>query len=415
MKCEERQLLYCLSAFRLGEKTAQTEEALSPEQWRNLYELAGVHKLIPVVFETLWNTPGFCGGEQALFAAWKRDALLQSMDQTRRTRKLLEVTEALRTADIVYAVVKGAVCRQLYHWPDLRPSGDEDLLIPANEREKSRKVLMRCGLKHVSLQQEEDVEHWVDAQTGLHIELHSCCFSTGWEKETFLNAYFESCLQETVPLMLEQGSIMTLRPTENIFFLIAHALKHFITGGFGVRTWADILSYCEKNGESIDRTRLWTLLEEIHGAAFFRALLRLGKVWLGFETAPWGCLSSDSSDDNDLLSDMLAAGIYGQTSMDRRHSGALSLQLAQGEKEKTSLRLALFPPANKIAGRYPILNKVSVLLPAIWMHRIGVYVWELLRDKGSGNSPAATVSLGKKRTEMMKKYGIFSHAKTENR
>ena len=215
--------------------------------------------------------------------------------------------------------------------------------------------------------------------------------------------------------MLEQGAVMTLEPTDNLLFLVAHALKHFITGGFGVRTMSDILSYCEKYDGQIDRTQLWAMLEEIHGTVFFQALLRLGEEWLGFDTAPWGCDSSEISDECDLLQDMLEAGIYGQTSMNRKHSGALSLQTAQGEQNRPSLRLALFPPAEKLQGRYPILHKAPVLLPAVWVHRMGGYLWELLRDRGKENSPAEAVSLGKKRTEMMIRYGILPQTKTENR
>jgi hypothetical protein len=311
--------------------------------------------------------------------------------------------------------VKGAVCRQLYQRPDLRPSEDEDLLIPAEAREKSREVLTLCGLTNAADQKEEDVEHWIDRQTGLHIELHTSCFSTGWEKESILNAYFASSLHRTVPVKLEQSSIRTLEATANLLFLVAHALKHFLTGGFGVRTWSDILSYCEKYEQEIDRAELWSMLEQIREATFFQTLLHLGERWLGFSAASWGCSSPDAADDTDLLLDMLEAGIYGQTSMDRKHSGALSLQLAQGEKEKSSLRLALFPPAEKLTKRYPILHKAPALLPAIWVHRIGVYLLEVLKDRGNGNSPTAAVLLGKKRTEMMIKYGVLPKTKTENR
>ena len=45
---------------------------------------------------------------------------------------------------------------------------------------------------------------------------------------------------------MEGRQVLTLPPTAHFLFLIAHAMKHFITGGFGVRTLSDILSFGER-------------------------------------------------------------------------------------------------------------------------------------------------------------------------
>lgn len=415
MNWEERQLLCCLRAYRAGEKAAQIIESDSPENWRRLYDLSGCHKLTAVVYEMLWNTPGFCGGDPALLAHWKRESILQAVAQAGRTQTLLQLTETLGKAGIRYAVVKGVICRQLYRKSDLRPSGDEDLLILPQERERCGEIFAACGMTAISLQAEEGVDHWQDSRTGLHIELHTRPFSTGWTAEKILNPYFEKQLLHTVPISVEGKTVQTLEPTANLLFLIAHALKHFITGGFGVRTLADILSFCEQYDSQIDRDRLWAMLGQIRGTVFFRRLLKLGRDYLEFDTAPWGCISSEASDEKDLMDDMLQAGVYGQTSMNRKHSAALALQAAQGEQEGPSLRTALFPSAEKLAVRYPVLRRAPALLPAAWLHRMGCYALELLRDRGRGNSPVETLSLGKKRTEMMVKYGILPQGKTEDR
>ena len=415
MNKEERQLLCCLRAYRTGEAAAEIIESLSPEEWRRLYELSAAHKLTAVVFEMLHGREDFCSGDPALAGRWKRDAILQAVAQTGRTQKLLELTAALDGAGVRYALVKGAICRQLYHKGDLRPSGDEDLFIPPSERQYCGEVFARHGLRAVSPQEEADVAHWHDPATGLHLELHTRQFSTGWTAERILNPYFEQQLEHTVTAAVEHTAVQTLQPTAHLLFLIAHTLKHFITGGFGVRTLSDLLSYCERYQEQIDHRTLWDMLERIRGAVFFRQLLQIGQLYLDFDAAPWGGIPSDPSDGNELLGDMLAAGIYGQTSMDRRHSGALALQTAQGRRTAPSLRGALFPPASQLKGRYPILRKAPVLLPVMWLHRMGHYGLELLRADGTENSPWTTLSQGKQRTEMMVKYGILPQAKTEDR
>lgn len=414
MTKENRQLLCCLRTYRLGETTAEIIEPLSPEEWRRLYSLATVHKLVPVVYETLHAAPGFCNSETVLCAVWKRETILQAMGQTGRTQKLLELTRALEDAGVCYAVVKGAVCRQLYSKPDLRLSGDEDLFIPYEERARCGEIFTQHGLTAVLPQEWDDVDHWQDPCTGLHIELHTRLFSLGWTAEEVLNSYFAEQLVHTVSTGVDQSAVRTLEPTAHLLFLIAHALKHFITGGFGVRTWADTLSFCEQYRDQIDKEFLWEMLNRIHGTIFFQKLLLIGQTYLAFDVAPWGDISSDQSDGNDLLEDMLAAGIYGQTSIDRKHGGALALQAARGKQKKPSLRAALFPPASNLEGRYPILRKAPVLLPALWIHRIGRYGLEVLKSRGEESLPWETVSLGKQRTEMMVKYGILPQAKTKD-
>ena len=334
------------------------------------------------------------------------------VNQTARTGKLLELTGALEKAGIPYAVVKGAVCRTLYSKPDLRPSGDEDIFIPATFRLSCGEIFTACGMIAPNLRSEDSVDHWQDPRTGLHVELHTALFSTGWPAEAVLNPYFDQQLAHTVSTPVENGQVHTLEPTAHLLFLIAHALKHFITGGFGVRTWADILTFCERNQAQIDQNTLWPMLEQIHADRFFRQLLLLGRDYMAFDTTPWDCTASDRSDDA-LLLDMLDAGIYGQTTMDRKHSAALSLQAVKNSSEKAALRTALFPSAQSLSGRYPILTKAPFLLPAAWLLRLGAYGAELLKSKGD-NSPAGAIALSKQRSELLTRYGILSKGKKEN-
>lgn len=408
MTAIQRQLMECLRAYRRGESARA--EALSAQEWAELYQLSAAHKLTAVVHEALHCTPGFCGGDAALAARWKRDTILQAVNQAARTRKLLEVTDAFQVKGLPYAVVKGAVCRSLYHNPDLRQSGDEDLFIPESAREACSAILAQLGFRKIEELGEGDVDHWQEERTGLHIELHCRLFSTGWTAEKVLNPWFDGALERTVSTAVEGRQVSTLAPTDHFLFLIAHAMKHFITGGFGVRTLSDILSFGERYANEIDKNQVYDLLDRIQGRTFFLTLLGLGRDWLDFDPTPWH--SGELPDGSAMLEDMLDAGIYGQTTMDRKHSGAVSLQAAKGETP--SLTAALFPSAGALAGRYPVLKKAPYLLPALWVHRMGSYGLEVLKHRGT-SSPAGAVALSQQRMELMKTYGILPQATTEDR
>ena len=413
MKNVERQLLNCLASYRFGRKQAAFA-GLSQEDWPILYQAAKIHKLGAVVYETLWSLPEFCAGNAPLVASWQRETIVEAAGQTRRTRGLLHVTKAMEDANISYAVVKGAVCRELYAQPDLRPSGDEDILVDAAQQEACAGLFRAEGLELLEAKDGDPVTHWIDKQTGLHIELHTALMPGNRSAEKRLNQYFSAQLTCTVSTPVQDGTVQTLCPTAHFLFLVCHALKHFISGGFGIRTVADILTFAEHYGEEIDKASVYSWLETIRGRVFLDQLFSIGQDYLEFDLAGSGWTLSSPPNAGEMLQDILDAGIYGQSTMSRRHSGALVLRAAEEGKTRPNVFRAAFPPKDQLTGRYPILEKRPVLLPVMWMHRLGAYGLELIKSQKSDNSLRDNLALGKQRTEMMIRYGIIPRDKTKN-
>lgn len=414
MDAVQRQLIDCLRAYRLGQPSAETSEKFSPGQWRSLRLLAADHKLTSVAYETLRGCDGFCAGDTAMAEAWKRDALAQAVGQYRRGQRLLRAADALERGGVAYAVVKGAVCRELYGKPELRPSGDEDLFTAPEDLERCRCLLEQDGLELFEGKPGDPVTHWADRRTGLHIELHTSLAGAKRPEDRLLNDCLTRQLAFTVPVRAQGGTLRTLPPTYHFIYLIYHAMIHFISGGVGIRTVSDVLSFAERYAPEIDREEVYFRLEQVKGRVFFDQLLALGRDCLGFDPEGGGWSFSAPSDPGEMLEDILDAGIYGQTSMSRRHSAALVLRAAEGGQTRPSLTRALFPPREQLVGRYPALARSPALLPVMWLRRLGAYGLELLKPSAGDNSPLESVALGKKRTEMMIKYGIIPRDKKEN-
>lgn len=411
MKDEERQLLYCLTAYRLGQKTAQQADNFCAMDWTRLYRLAAVHKLGAVVYETLRGLPGFCGDQIQLANQWRKETVIQAASQCAKTQRLLRLTGALELAGIRYAVVKGALCRELYTRPDLRLSGDEDLFIAPEDYSKCSVVLVQDGMNRVA-EKDGPVTHWLDRQTGLHIELHTELFSSKRASDRLLNDCFSQQLSRTVFAAVSGGTVLTFEPTYHFLFLVCHAIKHFIAGGFGIRTLCDIVTFAEQFHCQIDRQAVNTWLEKVGGRIFLDQVLSIGQEYLSVNLADWPL--SKPADPAAMLEDILEAGVYGQSSMSRRHSGALVLRAAEEEKTHTNLIRAAFPPKDQLVSRYPILKKKPALLPFIWLCRLGNYGFELIMSPKNDNSLRDSVALGKRRTEMMIQYGIIPRDKTED-
>ena len=83
--------------------------------------------------------------------------------------------------------MKGIVCRNLYPKPDLRPSGDEDLLIPEKDFAAVDAYFMRKGFvrdKETAMPdgiKDGDVPEemgYIHPKTGAFYEIHTRLFST---------------------------------------------------------------------------------------------------------------------------------------------------------------------------------------------------------------------------------------------
>lgn len=412
MQNVQRQLLACLKAYRLGQAQAE-DTALDAGDWPALYQLAAQQKLSAVVYETLYRSADFCGSDAALAARWKRETILQVSGQAIRTQKLLRLTGELDAAGVGYAVVKGALCRQLYEKSDLRPSGDEDILIHGADFSRCSEVLAACGMRLNTGSAEDDVTHWLDAETGLHVELHTALFSSARREDALLNEWFSQALSGTFAAAVAGGSIQSLQHSDHFLFLVCHALKHFISGGFGVRTLCDIVTYAERFQNEIDHERVSRRLQQVNGRVFLDQIFAVGRDALAFDMASCGWALSAPDDAQALLDDCLAAGIYGQSSMSRRHSASLVLEAAEGGGRPNLLHAA-FPPRKKLISRYPVLEHAPVLLPVVWLCRLGSYGLEVVRAAGKGNSPGESIAMGKKRTEMMIKYGVIPKNKAKD-
>lgn len=386
-----KQLLHCLRSYACGSSQALSEDFLTVDQWNTLFQLAVQHKLDAVVYSTMGKAPGFFCGDQGQISLWRQRAYALSLSQSQRTARLLRLTGSLDAESIPYAVLKGIICRSLYRNGDLRISADEDILIRYEDYTACAQVLEQSGFSCKG-GLPEDVTHWYD-DSGLHIELH-----TRLCEEPDMQACFTNFTP--VRVTTDYGTLLTMTDTFHLAFLVYHARKHLITGGVGIRTFCDIALFYQNRKSGICTETLNALLETCSCKSLFYHILSIGQEALGI---PCPELSLPPMAE-DLLEDVLDAGIYGQSSLTRRHSGTLTAA-NHTDKQKGILH-TLFPSRAVMEARYPKLKDAPYLLPLAWCKRLGRYGLEVLTKKDS--SPAASLQMGKKRMEMLVRYDIIS-------
>lgn len=401
-----------------GEKATDCE-ALTTDQWKRLFAMAKIHSVVPMFYEAVYDVPVIKEQMAEFVLLTKRKVIQQVMTQTMKTADFLAVNQKLQEAGIKALVVKGLVCRNLYPHPDHRPSGDEDILIPAEQFALCHQVMTECGMttefEAAKMQTAYEVPYR-KTSSPLHIELHKYLFPPTSEAYGYMNYFFVDAFEKAIPMEIQGHTVYTLDYTENMFYMICHALKHFLHSGFGIRQVCDIVMFANEYGSQIDWEKVLRNCRAVNGEGFAAALFKIGQKYLTFEpdkacwTESW---KSMDVDEEPMLKDLLSGGLYGDASMSRKHSSNITLDAAKsqqkGKKTKYSMNAALFPAREALEDRYSYLKKHPYLLPVAWTSRVISYANEKPMKKN--NNAMASLKIGHDRVKLMEKYGIIKDGK----
>ena len=114
-------------------------------------------------------------------------------------------------------------------------------------------------------------------------------------------------------------------------------------------------------------------------------------------------------DENDMLEDILGSGVFGDSTMSRKHSSTITLNAAASGKEGKAARSrvwkSVFPDASSLTSRYPYLRKKPYLLPIAWIDRLAKYQKE--RRSRNNDDFVESLRIGKERVELLHEYKIL--------
>jgi len=183
------------------------------------------------------------------------------------------MVEKMRGAGIYSLLVKGQGIAQCYARPQWRASGDVDFLLDDVAYEKAKAFMIPLASsvavegKYVK-EQEMTIDSW-------SVELHGTLrvgLSTGIDRELD-RIQKECCLGGNVRAWEYGGcSIFLPAPTQDVFVVFTHIIKHFYKGGIGLRQLCD---WCRL---------LWTYRDSIERDILEQRLKAMGLVseWHAF-------------------------------------------------------------------------------------------------------------------------------------
>ena len=375
-----------------------------------IYKMSEIHHVVPMIYNAAYNEDFFKECDANFQAMFKSSAFRYIFSQIQRTNHFLEVYKKLSEKNIKILVFKGIIFRNMYNKPDDRISSDEDILIKKEDYEKVKDFFLSEGFEFIDKGEECA---YFSKSTGLCIEVSTSLFSHESKAYGHLNKLFEDVFEKSIKINIDKIDILTLSHEQHLIYIVFHNMKHFLTGGFGIRQVADFSKYIETYGEYINWEKFWLDLKDLNYDTFALNLIEISLKYLGFNddkiTYPDNITSFDELKNSQkyyinsesLINDILDAGVFGASTMDRKHTALMTLDAVEDKKKSNRLK-AVFPNVNYLKDNYTYLQKYPILLPVAWGQRILSYL-----KKNKTSSYINTMELGKQRIELLKEYKII--------
>ena len=375
-----------------------------------IYKMSEIHHVVPMIYNAAYNEDFSKECDANFQAMFKSSAFRYIFSQIQRTNHFLEVYKKLSEKNIKILVFKGIIFRNMYNNPDDRISSDEDILIKKEDYEKVKEFFLSEGFEFIDKGEECA---YFSKSTGLCIEVSTSLFSHESKAYGHLNKLFEDVFEKSIKINIDKIDILTLSHEQHLIYIVFHNMKHFLTGGFGIRQVADFSKYIETYGEYINWEKFWSDLKDLNYDTFALNLIEISLKYLGFNddkiTYPDNITSFDELKNSQkyyinsesLINDILDAGVFGASTMDRKHTALMTLDAVEDKKKSNRLK-AVFPNVNYLKDNYTYLQKYPILLPVAWGKRILSYL-----KKNKTSSYINTMELGKQRIELLKEYKII--------
>ncbi len=311
---------------------AASAAALSEAELRELFSLAKLHQVGHIIAYAMMNL-----GDERFTKPFYATAGLTAKQEF----AVGEISRVFSEKNIPFIMLKGVVLRKLYPEGWMRNSCDIDVFVGDGFLESAEELLLELGYEKISGLAGMSA-HDVQFKKGrVHIELHYALIAEHLYPniDAVLSEVWQSCTTDATSEHFMSDEFF-------YFYHIAHMVKHFENGGFGVRPVLDLWflnNRCEYDKEKRDE-----LLRRGGLVKFERQMCRLAEFWF----------SDGDGEGLDTLCDFLfSGGAYGTT------ANSVALKKCKRGGRISYFIHRVFAPYSLLRRYYPVLDKYPFLLP----------------------------------------------------
>ena len=350
----DKMLLTILSDALAG--AALSTSQLSGEDWDALLHKANRHCVLPLLYDTLAEQP-LSEAQRTRVEQASRQAVLQNYRLSFYTHSIVAM---LTEQGITAVVLKGVAAAGVYPTPELRKSGDIDILLPyPDQLPLARDILIDAG---ATVLESQHANHHLAMryEAGIELELHTMLaepFGNGR-----INRYLDDCIRH-IPEHIVSRNILgydfpTLSDGYQAYQLLLHMLQHFLHAGFGLKLLCDWYYFWKRPVPEAEMQLYLKLTEESGLSGFSRMITSLCVSYLGLDSGCCLCAHMDGLMDKNeaagFLADIMEAEDFGNSSQDRVVV-PLGTRLWDYIREFHHIMRLSFPRAGKIFLFWPVL------------------------------------------------------------
>ena len=331
--------------------------SVTPEQLPALANLAQEHCTVPFVLPCLRSASVYPSMKHQV-----KEMMLNYYQIEHFTRTTVSL---LRENHIDCYLLKGLSLADCYPVPEYRKLGDLDLYLAEPEMlSQAQTVLESNGY----ILQDELSDHHVTyyytfPKTGRRfiLELHYRVVGQYQYSRTneIVDSVYSPAQLKKSSQMIHGYSYTVLPPTEYVFYMIHHMLKHYLYSGFGIRLLCDFTFYLKHHESEIDFDQIHTWCRESRISHLYEIILESCRMYLGLPDSIDSQIHYDTSDCQDFITQILKDGDMG-TDVSQTLAGSSSYQ-------KVNLFTYFREGHVQMKVRFPKASRFPILWPVLWV------------------------------------------------
>lgn len=315
--------------------------------WKKIFKIGKVQKLTPLIYRGVVNS-GLLLPEE-IQDEIDKDLLSYFLLDQRQFSELSRLQNAFEANAIDYMPVKGLLLKPLYPSSDLRQMGDMDILIRLPQKDKALEIMEGLDFKPYM----ESSHEFIYTRKGVCVELHKCLVPP-YNKDYY--SYYGDGWK--LAKKEENTTRYSMSDNDHFIYLFTHFAKHYRDGGINALHIVDFWVY--KRAKVVDEAYIIAELEKLGLSKFYDNIMTTMNVW--FNNAP-------ATELTDFITHrMFNSGTWGTRETKLKAEGVRASKTEKNVVVSRIFRL-IFPSADNLQYRFPVLKKHKWLLPVMWVVR----------------------------------------------
>lgn len=342
--------------------TGTKQELPNDFDFDKAYKLAKRHRIVPLLYYGIINSQINLDPEisNKLFNGTCQ-AIMVNQKQADSIANLIKEFEA---NNIKFMPLKGVIIKNLYPKAEMRNMGDVDILIHAEEYEKIVPILEKMGLKFVK----ENLNEYAWNDHPFYLELHRYLVSP--QHKDYYKYFGDGWRFAKLADGSEYRYVMS--DEDYYIYLFGHLTKHYRFSGIGLKHLVDIWVYLNAKPE-LDMKYIECELKKLKMHEFHENVLKTINFWFD---------GGKSDEITELItSRVFDSGAFGTEESTRAATAVKTINNSLVKNPRLNRLISvLFPSYKNMCKLFPIVKKVPILLPFLWLWRI-VFALIFKKDK----------------------------------